>query len=202
MSKDVSRLDKLIRVVGFSLYLSFIIFFIFLFFRGLVFSLSLFFLSVGYFILIFVILTWTKHIHFNVLLRRKQLKKTFFDAVYPLAKIKIFNILSWIIIALLVITAVFYIYHSRPIHGVALIVIALLTYFYFHIHNIGIHIIKEGLAFDYGQIIALIKWKEIKKMKLKDRHVLVVLKEKNIKRHFYIENPDKFKKAASKFIRL
>lgn len=204
MSRDVSNLDKLVRIIGFSLYLSFIIFFFFLFFRGLKFSFSLFLISTLYFIIIFLILTATKHIHFNVLLRRAQIakEKSLFNSVYPLSRFRFFNALNWIMILLLAVMAGIYFYYFKPIHGAALLAILALSYFYFTVHKIGIHVVKEGIVFDYGQLIVLLQWKEIKKIRFKGNHVLIDLKEKHIKRRFYIDNPEDFKKVAKKFIKL
>ncbi len=202
MSRDVSKLDKAVRIIGFSLYISFIVFFFFLFFRGLEFSLQMFLISTVYFVIILFLLTITKHIHFNVLLRRKQIKKSLFDSHYPLARFKPFLALSWVVIALLAIMAVIYFYYSMPVHATALIIIGAMSYAYFHIHRIGVHIMKEGIAFDYGNFIVLFQWSEIKRIHIKGNHVILDLKEKYIRRRFYIDEPQKFKKVASKFMKI
>jgi len=199
MSRDVSKLDKLLRIVGFSLYLSFIVFFFFLFFSGLRISLSVFIISTIYFIAVFLALTVTRHIHFNILLRRKQIRKTLFDSSYSLKKFAIFRFLSRLVLILLLAMAGFYFYHNLPFHATTLVIIAVFSYVYFNIHKIGIHVINEGLVFDYGQFIVLLKWSEIKKIALKGNHGVVELKEKYIERRFYVEHAEKFRNVVRKF---
>jgi len=199
MSRDVSEPDKILRIIIFSLYLAFIVFFFFLFFKGLQFSLIVFYVSTVYFIIIFLVLALTKNLHFNVLLKRKDLKRTLFNSYYPLTKFAIFKVLSWVSIACLAIMAGFYFYFGLWVHAIVLLVIAVFTFFYFHWHKIGIHIIKEGIAFDYGELIVLLKWDEIKKITIKGKHVFAELKEKRISRRFYIQNPEGFRKAVRKF---
>jgi len=202
MSRNVSRIDKFLRITGFSLYLSFIIFFFFLFFRGPAFSLTLFAVSTIYFMILFLLLSATGHVHFNVIINRSRLKKSLYDSVYPLARFRLFGALSFIILAFLVVMAAIYFYYAMPVHGASLIVIAALSYFYFHLHKIGVHVMGEGIAFDYGQLVVLLQWDEIKRIKIKGNHAVAELKEKSIKRRFYIKEPGLFRKAARKFIPL
>lgn len=198
MSRDVSMLDKFVRIVGFSLYLSFIVFFFFLFFKGFRFSLIVFLVSTVYFMLIFLALMLSNHIHFNVLLKRSQVKNALFTSVYPLKRFKILKIFSWVAIAMLLLMAGFYLYLKMPVHAATLILIAVFTYLYIHMNKIKVHVINEGIAFDYGQFIVLLQWKEIKKISVKGNHVVAELKEKHIKRKFYVEHPEKFKKIVNK----
>ena len=200
MSRSVSGLDKALRIVGFSVYLAFIVSFFFLFFKGLNFSLGVFMASTAYFILIFVALTISKHIHFNVILRRRDLKKSLFNSHYPIAKFKILIVLMWIAIVLLAVMAGFYFYNGLPVHAIALAIIAVFAFFYAHIHKIGIHVLKEGIAFDYGQLIVLLQWNEIRRISMKGNYAIVELKEKeHIKRRFHVANPEGFRKVVRKF---
>jgi hypothetical protein len=199
MSREVKSLDKFLRIVGFSLYLSFIIFFFFLFFKGLKFSATTFIFSTIYFILIFIALAISKNLHFNVLLSRKQLKHTLFNSYYPLSRFKSFSIVSWLSIAFLLIMAIIYLYFNMPLHAIILMIIAGFTFIYVHKHNIVLHVLNQGIAFDYGEIIALLRWDEIKKISIQGNHVTVELKEKKIKRKSYVEHVDEFRKVVRKF---
>lgn len=199
MSKKVSEIDKIFRIILFSIYLAFIIFFFFLFFKGLNFSLIVFYVSTVYFILIFLILAFTKNLHFNVLLSRKKLHNAIFDSYYNFTRFTFYKVISWVAIGLLLVMTGFYYYLGLWVHATVLLVIAVFAYFYFNHHRIGVHVIHEGLAFDYGEIIVLLQWDEIKKIEINGNHIVAELKEKRIRRKFYVEHPEEFRKAVKKF---
>ena len=202
MSRDVGKADKLLRIVGFSIYLSLVISAISLFFRNLDFTARLFLGSLVYFILIFTALTLTNNIHFNVLLSRKFLEKAkaFCKSRFHLAKLRHFRMLFAFIIAFLAFAAIAY--FSKADYGLAMVVLILsiFTCFYFLVHKISVYAIKEGIAFDYGEFIVLFKWKELKKYEIRKNHIILHLKEKNIQRGFYVDNPGQFEKVLRKFI--
>ncbi len=199
MQKSVSEPDKILRIVLFSVYLAFIVFFVFLFFKGLKFSLIVFYVSTAYFVIVFLFLAITRNLHFNILLSRKDIRRTLFSSNFPLTKSMFFKAISWVAIGCLAVMTGFYFYFGLWVHATVLLVIALFAYFYFNHHKIGIHVISEGIAFDYGEIIVLLQWSEIKKITVKGNSVVAELKEKRIKRKFYVNNPEEFRKIVKKF---
>ncbi|MBW3022874.1 hypothetical protein KY308_02125 [Candidatus Woesearchaeota archaeon] len=203
MSKNVSKADKAIRVILFSVYLAAIISIISLFFKSPKFSLSLFFVSLAYFIIIFAVLSVTKNIHFNVLLKRKTLEKakSFYHTKFHLAKLSHFRILFTVSIIFLAAVAVYYLLKNSILLAIIVVILAAFTYLYFYVHKVHVVAIKEGLAFDYGEIIALLQWNEIKDYKIKANHVILNLKEKRIKRGFYVDNPKQCESVLKKFIK-
>ena len=203
MSRHVSRLDKAVRVVGFSLYLSLVISIISLFFQDVKFAISLFLVSAAYFILLFAILAKTRNIHFNILMSRKSLKKSgiIYRTEFHLAKLPHLKALFAFITAFLLFTAVFYASRSNFTLFAVSLILAIFTFLYFYLHKIKVYAIAEGLVFDYGEFVVLLQWNELKKYEIKGNHIIVYLKEKNIKRGFYTDSPGKLGKILKKFIK-
>jgi len=202
MSRHVSKLDKTIRVIGFSIYLSLVVSLISLFFKDFRFSATLFFISLVYFIIIFTILTKTRNIHFNILIRRKSLEKSniIYKSDFHLAKLKHFKALFVALMIFLLSIALVYFYRNSILLGVIVLGLAAFTSFYFFIHKIDIYALTEGIVFDYGEFIVLLKWNELKSYKIKGNHVLVYLKEKDIRRGFFVDHPERFEKILKRYI--
>lgn len=203
MSRHVSSPDKAVRIIGFSLYLALVIAAISLFFRSFEFSTYLFLASSIYFILLFAILAITKNIHFNILMSRKSLRKAkaLYKSEFHLARLRHFSILFKVIIVFLAFSAAVYIYKEIFALAVITAILGLVVYLYFYVHKIRLYAINEGIVFDYGEFIVLLRWGEIKSYEIRKNHVIVHLKEKNIRRGFYVENPEKLGKILKKFIK-
>ncbi|MEM4336842.1 MAG: hypothetical protein QXG86_02445 [Candidatus Woesearchaeota archaeon] len=196
MSNYVSVADKAIRIIGFSVYLSLLVFVVSLLLKDLKFSAILFFVSFFYFAIIFILLTTTKNIHFNILIKRDILKKKLilYQGKFCLAKTKTFRILFLIAIIFLCVTAIFYFYKENFLLSLISIILIISASFYFFFNKISIYIIKEGVVFDYGKFIVLLRWEEIKAYSIKDNRVVLFLKGKNIRRTFYVKDKHKIEK--------
>ncbi len=141
MSRYVTRREKLKRIFGFSVYLSFIVAFVFLFFiESSSWIISIFILSIAYFFLIFYLLMITKHIHFNILLKRSEIKNILYKTRYRIVDFISMKFLFTIEAILL--TFIFFAFYStaKNAQAIAILIVFLFSYFYFCIFVIFLYL--------------------------------------------------------------
>lgn len=202
MSRYVTKREKLKRIFGFSIYLAFIIAFVFLFFIESSFWIVLIFLlSIAYFFIIFYLLMITKHTHFNILMKRGEIKDIFYKTKYRI--IDFISMKFLFTLEATFFTFLFFAFYStaKNAQAIAILIIFLFSYFYFFIHNIIVYLTKEGIIFDYAIFIVLLRWDEIKGIDVEGNKATIRIKQKHIKRTILIKNPKRFRNIVSRFVK-
>lgn len=201
MSRHVSNLDKFIRILTFSLALSLVVAFAAWYFYFDVYVVPVFFISLIYFFVLFVILTMTENIHYPILIKRENIKNVLYESHYHpshhiatrivfAAESVLFLLLFFIFISMYAFT-----------HAVGLVVIWLLSLAYFYKHKVRYCLTKEGVVFDYGIVTTLILWDEIRNYSVKGHFVVLHLKYKEINRKLWVSDVKLFEKAIKKFVK-
>jgi len=197
MSRYVSKGDKLKRILGFSIYLALIVSFVsLLFIDSSILIVLIFIISIVYFYLIFYFLASTKHIHFNVLLNREEIKDILYKTEY---KIIDFVFMKFVfIIEAIILTFLFFAFYSeeKNVQATAVAILFIFSYIYLFVHKIKVYLTEQGIIFDYLIFVALIRWDEIKNIDIKKNEAIIHIKQKHIKRRILLERPKKFEKIV------
>lgn len=198
MSVHVSVPSKLFRAAAYSAYLSIILSFAIFFFFGANISANEFLFSTAYFLAILLFLAITKNIHFPMLVNRSSIKNPLYKSRHRhhYSKTLLYSAIASILLLAMSIAA--FLMAKSYIHAAALAAILILIISFLFSSYTEISVAKEGMFFDYGAFVALLRWNEISSISLKGNSAVISIEGKNVKRRIAAEHPEAFRKAVSK----
>lgn len=198
MSRYVSRAEKLKRITLLSLAFGLLLGLSYsFFFRSLVEAVVLALAAAVYLFVALLFLMHTGHVHFSITLSRAALNRALPRALasgsYRLINLPITRTLFLVALGAVFVASLIIAAAGLPgrIYALASLVLLGLLYLFLR-HRIEWHLLPSGLAFDYGRIVTLLRWPEMRTIELKDKLVRIRLKEKNIWRTLPVREPRKF----------
>ena len=201
MSKYVSKKDKFLRILGFSVCISALLGILGGMFIDTSTAFWIFIFSFIYFLLIFFFLYKTKNLHFNVLIQPHHIEKVVYKIEHKIIDLPASKAFFWIGTVILALAIVFFSFQRNYVFILLLSMLLVINYLYFFRHIITIYFTKTGLAIDYGHWITMTRWDEFDRVEIKGRHARFYLKEKHVHRSIPIDNIKEFKKVIGKFVK-
>jgi hypothetical protein len=200
MSRKVSKFGKALRVVGISFYLA-VVFagMMFYFFEDFNMAVIGFFSSLVYFSLILSFLIATNNIHFPILVDKDQIKDVKFESTYKLIWFESIRIFFSFMVIIMILLIAYFVYIRLPNPTVGLLILLVFLLYYFPNHRIRYYVAKEGVIFNYGGFIVLLRWQEITSVVIKGNHVELLLRNKKVKRKLIVREIKEFEAAVKKF---
>jgi hypothetical protein len=202
MSKYVSKKDKFLRILGFSVCISALLGILAEMFIDTSTAFWIFIFSFVYFLLIFLFLYKTKNLHFNVLIQQHHIEKVIYKIEHNIIDLPASKAFFWIGTAILALAMVFFTFQRNYVFTLLLFMLFAINYIYFFRHKITIYFTKTGLAIDYGHWITMTRWDEFDRVETKGRHARFYLKEKKVHRSIPIDNKKEFNKVVKKFVKI
>ncbi len=199
MSLEISKQTKVLRILLISIFLGlFVGAIIFYYSEDLLLSTGGFLASLFYFIAIMWWLTATKNIHFPVTISKKEIKDVYFESNYKSVQLKSVRVMFIAAVLFLMFAVVYYTYQQQSEMTVGLLILTVFIIYYFTNKKIEYYVTKQGIIFNYGQFIVLLKWNEIKGIKVHDSEAELLLENKKVKRKLIVNDILGFEWAVKK----